>query len=214
MPAGGRGAEGISDQDGVRDGEGSPRRCRLNKDPKEQETVRLEKGVRAEDEELQLTVKGLHLAGAEQGWTTLALSALSPAPTHLCSLCSSSLVYPPPAWAQKLPRDALEAQGPERGSPTCSLGHHHLGFAASAIAFHGVGGYRDRVGGLRLQVCDDHLLWAGVGISDATRAARPPPHAGTSQADTGPSLWAETCTRPHAQTPTHSTFMLRWAHVA
>lgn len=59
---------------------------------------------------------------------------------------------------------------------TCSLGHNHLGFAASAIALHGVGGYRDGVRGLRLQVCDDHLLRAGLGVSTMAGAGSSPAH--------------------------------------
>lgn len=47
------------------------------------------------------------------------------------------------------------------GYSTCSLGHHHLRFAASAIAFQGIRGYCDRVSSLRLEVRDNHFLWVG-----------------------------------------------------
>lgn len=86
-------------------------------------------------------------------------------PPPLCFGRSFCPVHPLPTWAEELCGDTLGAKGLQRKgvSHTCSLGHYHLGFAASAIAFHGVGGYGDGIGGLRLQVCDDHLLQAGVG---------------------------------------------------
>lgn len=98
--------------------------------------------------------RGFRLAGAElarrwvrrrrQGWAVPALKALPSSPPPLPSLC------PLPG-----------APAPPRAPHTCCHGHCHLGFAASAVAFHGVGGYSDGVGGLRLQVRDDHLLGAG-----------------------------------------------------
>lgn len=112
--------------------------------------------------------------------------------------------------------------GPVLGSRTCSLGHHHLGFAASTVAFHGVGGYRDGVGGLGLQVCDDHLLRAGTGRG--RRHSRggeqpcpsPPPSPGRGQArqaggarSAGRGVHPSACTPPNtshvrAQTGTRS----------
>lgn len=85
------------------------------------------------------------------------------------------------------------------GSRTCSLGHDHLGFAAGTVAFHGVGGYSDGVGGLRLQVCDDHLLQGGGGGVSERLGLRPAlptllPGLGTSKVDVGPGPQAETCT--------------------
>lgn len=94
------------------------------------------------------------------------------------------------------------------GSRTCSLGHHHLGFAASTVALHGVGGYRDGVGGLGLQVCDDHLLRAGPGVSDASggRPALPAPVPGAGVKQDGRGAWCEgrgvhpsSCTDPNTQ---------------
>lgn len=125
---------------------------------------------------------------------------------------------PFPTWAPGCCRDARGQGAVGGGSRTCSLGHDHLGFAARAIAFHSVGGHSDGVGGLRLQVCDDHLLQAGV--ASVREAGRGPPSPPSLQgwAQTG-WLWGlvlrtETCTRPHAETPTGSRSMLRWPHAA
>lgn len=136
-------------------------------------------------------------------------------PLPLCSGCSSCPVHLLPTWAQELCRDTLGAKEHwERGSHTCSLGHYHLGFAASAIAFHSVGGYSDGVGGLRLQVCDDHLLQAGVGSVMRPALSTLLPGLGSNKVDVGSGPQAETCTRPHAETPTGSRSMLRWSHAA
>lgn len=141
------------------------------------------------------------MAGAEWGWTMLSLSVLL---NNLCtSLCSSLLVYPsalPSTMGSRTLQGCSEGKGVCE-SCTCSFGHYHLGFAASAIAFHGVGGYRDGIGSLRLQVCDDHLLRAGVAISDATWAAHPPPHArdkpgGRKARSAGRDVHLSSCHRP------------------
>lgn len=142
--------------------------------------------------------------------------AAPPAPP--CSGCSSCLAHPLRTGAQELCGDTRRKGTIMGGSHTCSLGHYHLGFAAGTIAFHGVGGYSDGVGGLRLQVCDDHLLQVGVGsaMQPGLRPALPTllPGLGSSKVDVGPGPQAETCTRAHAQTLAGSTYMLRWAHAA
>lgn len=115
-----------------------------------------------------------------------------------------SLARLPSALSLRQLKNSVECSGGNGAavgeSPTCSLGHDHLGFAASTVALHGVGGYRDGVGGLGLQVCDDHLLQAGVAVSDASGTETGPAHPhspGWGQArSAGRGVHPSSCTDP------------------
>lgn len=81
-----------------------------------------------------------------------------------CSSPSTQIRFPPQCGSPGLLSQRAEIRVCGMMTPsqlTCSLGHHQLGFAASAVPLGGVGCYGDGVGGVWLQASNDHLLQFG-----------------------------------------------------